>query len=46
MDRCHMERPFYGSRRMVDWLVDEGHRVNRKRVQRLVRTMGMVTAVP
>ena len=45
MDRCHMKRPFYGSRRMVDWLADEGHRVNRKRVQRLMRTMGLVYLV-
>ena len=35
IDRCHTELPFYGSRRMVTWLADEGHRVNRKRVQRL-----------
>ena len=35
MDRCHMERPFYGSGRMVDWLAEQGQRVNRKRVQRL-----------
>jgi putative transposase len=42
IDRCHMELPFYGSRRMVDWLGDEGHLVNRKRVQRLMRTMGIV----
>lgn len=46
MDRCHMERPFYGSRRIVDWLADEGHRVNRKRVQRLMRTMGIVARYP
>lgn len=46
MDRCHMEWPLYGSRRMVDWLADEGHRVNRKRVQRLMRTMGMVATYP
>ena len=25
MDRCRTELPFYGSRRMVIWLVDEGH---------------------
>lgn len=46
MDRCHMERPFYGSRRIVDWLADEGHRVNRKRVQRLMRKMGLVATYP
>jgi len=46
IDRCHMELPFYGSRRMVDWLGDEGHLVNRKRVQRLMRTMGIVAIYP
>ena len=46
MDRGHRERPFYGSRRMVDWLADEGHRVNRKRVQRLMRTMGLWLRIP
>ena len=28
--------PFYGSRRMKVWLGRQGHRVNRKRVQRLM----------
>ena len=46
MDCCHMARPFYGSRRIGDWLADEGHRVNRKRVQRLMRTMGLVATYP
>jgi len=46
IDRCHMELPFYGSRRMADWLGDEGHLVNRKRVQRLMRTMGIVAIYP
>ena len=46
IDGCHMERPFYGSRRMVDWLGDEGHLVNRKRVQRLMRIMGIVAIYP
>jgi putative transposase len=42
IDRCHMELPFYGSWRMVDWLSDEGYLVNRKRVQRFMRIMGIV----
>jgi putative transposase len=44
-----MELAFYGSRRMVDWLGDEGHLVNRKRVQRLmrtIRTMGTMAIYP
>ncbi len=31
---------------MVDWLGDEGHLVNRKRVQRFMRTMGIVAVYP
>jgi putative transposase len=46
IDRCHTELPFYGSRRIVDWLGDEGHPANRKRVQRLMRTMGIVAIYP
>jgi putative transposase len=46
IDRCHTELPFYGSRRIVTWLEDEGHTVNRKRVQRLMRTMGIVARYP
>ena len=33
--------PFYGSRRMKVWLDRQGHPVNRKRVRRLMRTMGL-----
>lgn len=46
MDRCHLKHPYYGSRRIRDWLEDQGHRVNRKRVQRLTRTMGLVALYP
>lgn len=46
IDRCHTEPPFYGSRRIVDWLSDEAFTVNRKRVQRLMRTMGIVAVYP
>jgi putative transposase len=46
IDRCHMELPFYGSRRIVDWLGDEGYLVSRKRVQRSMRTMGIVAVYP
>ena len=42
IDKCHLKHPYYGSRRVRDWLEDRGHRVNRKRVQRLMRTMGLV----
>jgi putative transposase len=42
IDEQYMRRPIYGSRRMQDWLESKGHQVNRKRVQRLMRTMGLV----
>ena len=41
IDEMHLKRPFYGSRRIRDWLQDEGFAVNRKRVQRLMRQMGI-----
>lgn len=46
IDRCHTELPFYGSRRIKGWLKDEGITVNRKRIQRLMRTMGVVAVYP
>jgi putative transposase len=41
MDRQYLATPFYGSRRMVAWLSRQGYLVNRKRVQRLMRVMGL-----
>jgi putative transposase len=42
IDRHYLARPYYGSRRMAAWLTTQGHLVNRKRVQRLMRLMGLV----
>ena len=42
IDRHYLARPYYGSRRMAAWLATQGHLVNRKRVQRLMRLMGLV----
>jgi len=42
IDRQYLARPYYGSRRMAAWLATQGHLVNRKRVQRLMRVMGLV----
>jgi len=42
IDRHYLTRPYYGSRRMAAWLATQGHLVNRKRVQRLMRLMGLV----
>ena len=41
MDRQYLKTPYYGSRRMTAWLRTQGHRVNRKRVQRLMRAVGL-----
>jgi putative transposase len=41
IDRQYMDTPFYGSRRLGAWLNIRGHNVNRKRVQRLMRRMGL-----
>ena len=41
IDRQYLETPFYGSRRMKAWLERRGVRVSRKRVQRLMRVMGL-----
>jgi putative transposase len=42
IDRQYLTRPYYGSRRMAAWLATQGHLVNRKRVRRLMRLMGLV----
>jgi putative transposase len=41
MDELYLASPFYGSRRMVAVLRREGLVVNRKRVRRLMRLMGL-----
>ena len=45
-DTGHLELPFYGSRRMTFELNKEGRGVNRKRVRRLMRVMGIEALVP
>jgi putative transposase len=46
IDEQYTKCPFYGSRRMTAWLVRDGHEVNRKRVQRLLRVMGLEAIYP
>ena len=41
IDQQYLTTPFYGSRRMRVWLGRQGHSTNRKRVRRLMRTMGL-----
>jgi putative transposase len=46
IDAEYTRRPFYGSRRMVLYLAEQGHTVNRKRVQRLMRVLGLAGMAP
>ena len=46
IDEQYTACPFYGSRRMTAWLVEHGEEVNRKRVQRLMRAMGLEAIYP
>jgi putative transposase len=46
IDEEYTRRPFYGSRRMVVHLGRQGYVVNRKRVQRLMRLLGLAGMAP
>ncbi len=46
LDAQYTETPFYGSRRMTALLRKRGFMVNRKRVQRLMRTLGLAGMAP
>ena len=46
IDEEYTRHPFYGTRRMVVFLFTVGHTVNRKRVQRLMRLMGLAGMAP
>ena len=46
IDKEYTRHPFYGSRRMVVFLKTAGHTVNCKRVQRLMRDMGLAGMAP
>jgi len=46
IDKEYTKHPFYGSRRMAVVLRKAGHKVNRKRVQRLMRAMGLAGMAP
>jgi putative transposase len=46
IDQQYLETPFYGSRRMSVVLRQHGYEVNRKRVQRLMRQMGIEAIYP
>jgi len=46
MDEQYTRTPFYGSRRMTEWLINQGHAVNRKRVSRLMEMLGIEAVYP
>ena len=46
IDKLYLKWPFYGSRRMTAALAQEGIVINRKRIQRLMRIMGLEGLAP
>jgi putative transposase len=46
IDRQYTQMPFYGVPRMTAWLKRQGYTVNRKRVARLMRKMGLQGITP
>jgi len=46
IDTEYTRHPFYGSRKMVVYLRGLGHTINRKRVQRLMRILGLTGMAP
>lgn len=46
IDQQYTQRPFYGIRKMTEWLQTNGERVNHKRVARLMRQMGIEAIYP
>lgn len=46
IDEQYLKTPFWGSRNMTDFLRKKGYRVNRKRIQRLMRIMGLEGIAP
>ena len=42
IDEQFLQTPFFGSRQMTRWLRRQGHLVDRKRVRRLMRMMGLM----
>ena len=46
IDAEYTRHPFYGSRKMAAYLRGEGHRINRKRVQRLMGILGLAGMAP
>lgn len=46
IDEIHLQYPFMGSRRIRNELIKKGHKVNRKRIVRIMRDMGIGAIYP
>ena len=46
IDELHLKHPFFGSRMLTQTLKKQGHVLNRKHVQRLMRLMGLESMAP
>jgi putative transposase len=46
IDEIYTNHPTWGSRKMRDFLRNEGYKINRKRLQRLMRKMGIMVIYP
>lgn len=46
IDEEYTRHPFYGSRKLRNYLRRKGYKVNRKRVQRLMKKMGIMSVAP
>ncbi len=46
IDEQYLRQPDYGSPRMTDWLKTQGHQINHKRVERLMKLMGLQAITP
>jgi putative transposase len=46
IDKMYTDHPYYGSPRITDGLRDLGYLVNHKRVERLMRVMGIAAVLP
>jgi putative transposase len=46
IDEIYLAYPVFGSRQMLRWLRRQGYRINRKRVQRLMRQLGLDAIYP
>ena len=46
LDEAPLQLPFYGSRRLSDWLGERGVKAHRKRVRRVMRLMGLEALYP